>query len=222
MRNHGVQTTRSAAHDGEPPDPFIPTRRTLLSRIRNLDDSTSWQDFFDTYWKLIYQAARKSGLSDDEAHDVVQTTVLTVARKIQQFKYDPERGTFKGWLRHMTRWRILDRLDQRHQGPPLEPLPDDTRDTGPLERIPDPLSDELDKLWDAEWQQNLMDAAIQRIKRRVRPKHFQVFELHVIKQWPPAKVAKTLGVNIAQVHLIKHRVGSLIKHEVKRLEAQGV
>jgi hypothetical protein len=49
-----------------------------------------------------------------------------------------------------------------------------------------------DAIWDAEWHQNLMDAAIQRVKRQVKPKHFQVFELYALKQWPVPKVAKTL------------------------------
>jgi RNA polymerase sigma-70 factor (ECF subfamily) len=61
-------------------EPFIATRWSLLSRLRNLDDQASWQDFFNTYWKLIYGVALKAGLNDAEAQDVVQETVLTVVR----------------------------------------------------------------------------------------------------------------------------------------------
>jgi DNA-directed RNA polymerase specialized sigma24 family protein len=68
---------------------FLPTRRSLLSRLRNLEDNASWQDFFETYWKLIYSAATKAGLSDADAQDVVQETVLTVTRRIGEFRYDP-------------------------------------------------------------------------------------------------------------------------------------
>src|SRR5688572_618544 len=35
-------------------DEFIPTRQSLLSRLRDWDDRESWNDFFETYWKLIY------------------------------------------------------------------------------------------------------------------------------------------------------------------------
>ena len=55
---------------------FIPTRRTLLSRLKNFDDHLSWRNFFDTYWKLIYSVALKSGLRDAEAQEVVQETVI--------------------------------------------------------------------------------------------------------------------------------------------------
>src|SRR5689334_22221633 len=95
-----------------PDDPreFIPTRSTLLSRLKDWDDHASWKDFFDTYWKLIYATAIKSGLSDAEAQDVVQDTVVSVAKKMQEFKYDPALGSFKGWLLQLTRWRILNQL----------------------------------------------------------------------------------------------------------------
>jgi len=68
---------------------IIPTRQSLLNRLKDRDDSSSWKDFFDTYWFLIYGVARKAGLTDSEAQDVVQETIISVARKIPEFTYDP-------------------------------------------------------------------------------------------------------------------------------------
>lgn len=212
-----------ATHNHAAPESeaFLPTRRSLLSRLRNLDDDTSWRDFFDTYWKLIYSAATKAELSDAEAQDVVQETVLTVSRQIGQFRYDPERGTFKGWLLHTTRWRILDHLRQRKREQEKRREPNEADTESVLEQIADPAGERIAQVWESEWQQNLMDAAIRRVKCQVNPKHYQVFELYALKEWPAGKVAKTLGVNLAQVHLIKHRVGNLIKKEVKHLQKLG-
>jgi DNA-directed RNA polymerase specialized sigma24 family protein len=56
-------------------DEFIPTRATLINRLKNWQDQASWQDFFDTYWKLIYGLARKFGLNEEDAQDVVQETM---------------------------------------------------------------------------------------------------------------------------------------------------
>ena len=203
-------------------DAFIPTRRSLLSRVRNLDDQASWRDFYDTYWKLIYKAATQAGLSPADAEEVVQETFINVTRKIQNFKYDPDRGSFKGWLLRNTRWRILDPLRKRQRGLPVEPLPEDPDGDGPVGSIADPISAKLDQLWEAEWQQNLMDAAIQRVKREADAKHIQIFELYALKNRPAEKVAATMNVTVAQVHLIKHRVGNLIREEVERLEAEGL
>lgn len=203
-------------------DEFLPTRRSLLSRLRNFDDAVSWRDFFDTYWKLIFNAALKSGLTPAAAEDVVQDTVITVARKMPEFRYDPARGSFKGWLLKTTKWRILDHVRKNKRHAACEPIALAQEDLGPIENVPDPISEMLDTLWDQDWQQNLMEAAKQRVKRRAKPKHYQIYELHVWKQWPAAKVAKELKVSPAEVHLIKHRVGNLIKAEVERLEKDGV
>src|SRR5437867_8951662 len=94
-------------------DQWIPTRRSLLSRLRNWEDHASWQQFFDTYWKLIYTVALKSGLSDTEAEEVVQETVISIARKMPSYQYDPTNCSFKGWLKHVTRLRILDQYRKR-------------------------------------------------------------------------------------------------------------
>ena len=66
-------------------DQFIPTRRSLLSRLKSWDDQASWREFFTTYGRLIYCIAIKAGLTDAEAQDVVQETIIIVARKIAAF-----------------------------------------------------------------------------------------------------------------------------------------
>src|SRR2546422_10427578 len=106
-------------------DEFIPTRRSLLSRLRNWEDQKSWQEFFDTYGKLIHRIAVKAGLSDAEAQDVVQETVIVVSRKIAGFKYDPALGSFKSWLLLITRRRIEKQLNKRPflKGRPAPSLP---------------------------------------------------------------------------------------------------
>src|SRR5437667_9703979 len=80
----------------EPANEFIPTRESLLSRLRNWDDQESWREFFDTYWRFIYGIGIKAGLSDAEAQDVVQETLLSVAKKMPGVKYDSAVGSFKG------------------------------------------------------------------------------------------------------------------------------
>ena len=85
-------------------DELIPTRTTLIQRLKNWEDQSSWQDFFDTYWKLIYGVARKGGLTATEAQDVVQETMISVARQMPTFKYDRAIGSFKAWLLAKATW----------------------------------------------------------------------------------------------------------------------
>src|SRR5687767_6840579 len=89
---------------------FIPTRRRLLSRLKNWDDQDSWRQFFDTYCRLIYRVAVKAGLTDAAAQDVVQESILSVAQRMPGFQYDPAVGSFKSWLMLVIRRRIADHL----------------------------------------------------------------------------------------------------------------
>ena len=79
-----------------------------------------------------------------------------------------------------------------------------------------------ERAWDGEWEKNLMDAAIQRVKRRVSIEQFQMFDLFVLKGWPARDVAKTLSVTIAHVYVAKHRLAKLVKKEVRLLEEKDV
>src|SRR5882724_3887625 len=92
---------------------LLATRWSLLARLKDWQDAQSWRQFFDTYWKLIYSVAIQAGLSDAEAQDVVQDALLSVAKKIGEFKCDPAAGSFKVWLLKLTRWRILNQLKKR-------------------------------------------------------------------------------------------------------------
>src|ERR1044071_9304757 len=96
---------------------WLPTRRSLISRLKNWNDDGSWNDFFDTYSKLLYSVAAKSGFTDAEAQDVVQETSISVAKHIPDFKYDPARGSFKNWLLNFARCRIIDYVRKRQRRP---------------------------------------------------------------------------------------------------------
>ena len=67
----------------------------------------------------------------------------------------------------------------------------------------------------------LLSAALERVKRKVDARHYQIFDCAVLKEWSAAKVAKELGVNIAHVYLVKHRISALLKREVKAIEGVG-
>ena len=89
-----------------------------------------------------------------------------------------------------------------------------------MERVADPAGHALDAIWEAEWETNLVDAAIARVKRQFDPQKYQIFDFYVNKEWPPEKVAARFNVSVGQVYLIKHRMTETIRAEVKRLEKE--
>jgi RNA polymerase sigma-70 factor (ECF subfamily) len=202
---------------------FIPTRQSLLSRLKNWNDQESWQTFFDTYWGLIYGTALRSGLTDAEAQDVVQETVISVCKSMPGFKYDAEHGSFKTWLLRLTSWRIIDQLRKRRQpGQDPDHGGSTSTRTEAIERVADPCGLGLEELWEEEWERNLLDAAITRVKRKVDPKLYQIFDLAVSKQWPVLRVARALKINVGKVYVTKHRVGKLIKQQIEYLRTKPI
>ncbi len=197
------------------------TRKTLIERLDNWDDWASWDEFYRTYSTFVFHVARKSGLSDDESSDVVQETFIGVAKNLQKKKFDTSLGSFKSFLLNQARWRILDqfrrRKKQQDREANLYANPEDDRHTAPIDRCADPNGIALEKLWDAEWKDKIMDIAMRRVKALVSPRQFQIFSCYVIKGWSPERVKKELGVNAAQVYLAKHRVGRILKREASKL-----
>ena len=207
------------------PDELIPTRWTLIEKLKNWDDQESWREFFDTYWKLIYGVAIKSGLTHPEAQDAVQETVMSVCRNMPNFKADPAFGSFKSWLLNLTRWRIIDQLRKRPRHiRAREYLPSgsnhDPSATPTEERVPDPTGNALDAIWNDEWEKHLVYAALEKVKQQSSAKQYQIFFLQAIKQIPSAKVAETLGLKVDQVYLIKHRLSKLFEEAIKELETK--
>jgi RNA polymerase sigma-70 factor (ECF subfamily) len=217
-----------------PSERSLQTRWSLIGRLKDWGDQQSWLEFFDSYWKLIYSVALKAGLSDAEAQEVVQETVISVAKKMPEFQADPAAGSFKSWLLTLTRWRITDQLRKRkgdvgvhasacpsaqREADTLnrDPQLDDNPRTATVERAADPGGVALEAIWDEEWESNLLDAATERVKRQVDPELYQLFDFHVLKQWPAKKVARKLGVSLARVYFAKYKVSALLRRQVKNL-----
>lgn len=205
-----------------PADDSLLTRRTLLSRLRNLDDQESWRTFFDLYWRLLYNVARKSGLDDPGAQEIVQDTVIAVARKMPEFHYDPARGTFRQWLLRITRRRIIDHLRRIYRQPPKAEIAPELLDEEEehTAAITDESASAIEAAWNEEWEKATFDAALSQVRAAINPRHFQVFDYCVLKEWPASKVAATLGLNAAQVYLAKHRVAQAMKRAVRKINEE--
>jgi len=198
----------------------LKTRPSLLIRIRESEDSAGWEEFHRLYWRLIHGRALRAGLSHSDAEEVAQDVFRRVAETIREFDVDPKRGSFRGWLMKLTHWRIADKFAGRPESEQQSPrrgieAPDRT---GTVERIPSPEAEEDE--WDLEWKRLVLAAAVERLKRKAKARHFQVFDLYVRQQWPVLRVSGELGINPASVYLIAHRLIRQLKAEAKRLQEQ--
>ncbi len=203
-----------------PRDP-IPTRSSLLDRVRDPADSQAWEDFHTTYQGLIRRLALKAGLTEAEADDVVQDVLIGVNRNLEGFEYERGRCSFKHWLTRMVRWRISDRRAMRI--PNAEPLREPTQCEASASAGVPPAPEasacpEVDGISEEEWQRARIELATRRIRRAVSSRQFQIFYLRVLRGLPVAEVCRQLNVNAAQVYLAKLRVGRVFRRALAELD----
>ena len=202
----------------KPEAPLLETRSSLIQRLKATINGESWEEFFHTYWELIYNVARRAGLSEADAQDIVQETILKVHNSLDRFEYNRKRGTFKGWLRTVTRSRLNDFFKKQQRRPALNQHLEEAADE--LQNLEDPEGPEIEKIWDEEWNRNLIQAALSRTKKLSSPKQFQIFKCHYIDEWTVRETCRTLGVNAAQVYMAKQRVGKIFREAVETLQEQ--
>ena len=195
------------------------TSWTLVAHLKNADDHDSWQKFYDLYRRLIVGVAMKAGLTEDEATDVLQETMSSVSKNIQEFEADPAHGSFRAWLLNTARWRIQDQFRKRLPfAAGNEPLSAGTARTPTVERVPNKWEANLEQLCDEEWEKRLMEQARNELQLEVRAEHYQIFHLLTVEEKSVAEVANMVGRNPAQIYLVKHRVANTLRRIVRRLE----
>lgn len=197
----------------------LATHASLLERLKDLDDQESWQQFYTTYRKLIFSFAVRHGLSTAEAEDVVQETVISVARNLPGYHYEPERCSFKAWLFNLTLWRIRDQIRKRHpREDSIEGRPGESGGSGVAEYLARAEADRAAELWEDEWRKDVLERALARVRGKVDEKQFQIFDLYALQHWPAHRVARDFRVSLAWVYVIKHRISSLVRKEIQHME----
>ncbi len=191
-------------------DASLQTRHSLLNRLAECDDQAGWREFFERYWRLIYGFARKAGLGDADAQDIVQEVMLSVAKSVGDYRKQ-QGGSFKGWLLTIVRRRMADHWRAK--------LPKQQLTVALPENISSLASDDdaLDRIWQEEWQSRLFEAAAQLVQQRVGARNFLIFDMLVRQEIPLKDVCRSLGVGAPQAYLAKHRVSRLMKQEVAKL-----
>ena len=176
------------------------------------------QKFFDLYHPLICRRVRYRGLPDDVAEDVVMEIVEGVARRLPDFIYDPKRCRFKTWLFRIVENRVADHFRRRARALPR--LESDPGEEALIEDVADPASLEPDQKWDEEWEANLAQAALERVRRRANPRYLQIYLYNEIEGHTVRETASHLQTTENDVSVAKHRIKELLREEGERLKRE--
>ncbi len=194
---------------------FPTTRNSLVGGLGDWDDADKWGEFGKLYSPIILAIARKAGLREADAEEVLQAVLLKAAFNMrdESRRYHPEGGRFRGWLLNLVRWKIGEQFAKSNRR--------DRDRSGGGEDVLNQLPDEAAVLPDEEverrWRELLFEAAIDNVKRKVSLKQFQIFQMYVLNEMSAKEVCDQLNVSRMQVYLAKNRVSHLVQKETRRL-----
>jgi len=193
------------------------TNTTLLGRVMSLDDHQAWGDFFDLYCPMLRAQALKAGLSWEEANDLLQEVFIELVRRIPIFAYNRRKGSFRAWLRRLTRWRIINVLQKPR--PTFVPLESVVSESGDSTQIPDNFlvqPNDLDETEEQARKQRIFETALHTLRQKLSPTQVQVLESCIVQQRATAQVADSLQIDPARVSVMKYRFLAALRKEVER------
>jgi RNA polymerase sigma-70 factor (ECF subfamily) len=188
------------------------TRLSLLLRLTRPGplDERAWQEFVDHYAPVVFRWCRGRGLQGPDCEDVTQQVMLKLATHLPSFAYDPSKS-FRAWLRTLTHHAWVDFLSaQGHRG---------SGDTGVLKLLSSVESrDELVKRIEEEFDLELVETAVARVRERVEPATWDAFRMTAVDGRPAAEAARELGKRVATVYVARQNVQKMLRAELAELE----
>jgi len=190
------------------------TRASLLVRLRDGGDAEAWREFVHLYAPVIYGFARKRGLQDADAADLMQDVLRSVSSAVHRLEYDPLRGTFRGWLFTVTRNKVFNFLDSRSRRVQAS---GDSRMQQRLEQHAGGDGN-LSADWEADYQRAMAAQAMDRVKGEFQAATWEAFLLTAVEGRTPAQVAPRVGLSVGAIYVAKNRVIARLRQEIERMQ----
>lgn len=188
------------------------TDPNLIERVKDWREDEGWREFYERYAPAIKAHAQRSGLSPEEAQDVVQTTMLKVATYIPKFEYDRAICKFRTWLNQIVNQRIIGIWRERRKFHLSEEVRAElgSRVGGEVNPCENPVTQ-------SELEHGMLQVCLARVRVAVKPKHWQIFEANTIGRLSAREVAQRYDTTLANVWVIRHRLILRLKAEWRAL-----
>ena len=190
-------------------DPIPATRATLLLRIRDPGNTEAWRQFVQLYAPLVYAYARRRQLQEADAADLTQEVLQSLMKAVGRLDYDPDRGSFRGWLFRVTRNKLLDFQRRRSFGATGGSTAQDLLDQQPAR--------EEEDVWTDEFRRRVFAVAAEEVRQEFAEGTWQAFWQTAVEGKKPREVAESLGISVGAVYIAKSRVQARLKERVRQI-----
>ncbi|MDB5313624.1 MAG: polymerase sigma factor, sigma-70 family [Gemmataceae bacterium] len=185
------------------------TSRGLIERAQTRDP-VAWERMVTLYAPLVLHWCRECGLREDDAADVFQEVFQSVASHLGGFSRDHPGGTFRGWLRTITRNKVNDHFRRRRREPAGV---GGSEARLLLTQVPGP--DTADESGNGNGAENvLLRRALEMIRAEFEPRTWQAFLETAIEGRAPRDVAADLSMTPGAVRVAKSRVLHRLRTEL--------
>jgi RNA polymerase sigma-70 factor, ECF subfamily len=179
---------------------------SLLERLRQPGDDAAWARFVRLYTPLLFHWLRRTGISEDDAADLVQDVLLVLVKRLPEFQYDRSQS-FHRWLCAVTLNLWRDRAKRK----PLVQFANDQAKLDP------PVPDDLDSFIEREYRDQLAAHAWSILQADFEPETVRIFRALVLEGQSANEVAAKLGVSVGAVYAAKCRVLARLRQELAGL-----
>ncbi len=191
----------------------LATRASLLLRLKDHRNNTAWAEFLSIYMPLLHSYAMKAGLQDSDAADIAQETIRQVFRNINRFDYQPNRGSFRGWL-----FTIARNLIRKHANKGAKATAG-TGDSDMLELLHQQASPETTDQWESDYRMRIFHLAAEKVRQEFRQNTWQAFWRSVVEGTEITALVQELGMSAGAIYIARSRVTARIRDEAARLDA---
>jgi RNA polymerase sigma-70 factor (ECF subfamily) len=193
---------------------MIDTNETLLERVKSMDAHSAWQEFYKAYWSAILRYARKLGLNQHQAEEVLQETMVTLMRQLPGFTYDRRKGKFRNFLLTIVHRKSLAAL-RRTKRESESRVPWEENAAGD-DQVLNGTNDPAANAAATRWRESILEAVLGELAAdaRLGCETMAVFRAYVVQGKPAGEVAAAFGLKENAVYQIKNRLARRVQERV--------
>ena len=186
----------------------VMTSATFIGRVQG-DDPAAWDKLVRLYGPLIERWCRRWGLQSHDIADVLQEVFQSLATHVRDFRKQRSHDSFRGWLRVITRNKVLDHFRRQGREPPGAGGSDALQRMAGIADIADDDSGD-----DAADEKFLLHGALELIRHEFAASTWQAFWRTTVDGLSAADAAGELGMTSGAVRVAKSRVLKRLRVEL--------